>query len=312
MKLNVRSEVTYNSHTDQVNLAVTSDDFPEPVTITVPRNTDQDRKLREVIEEQELFSFADLAQSVKLPRGSAGVFGVYSDGEEAPFSVQTTQHLIVRAKDGSGVINFARNYVLFAVQNNCTVIAVNADQTLDSTLAYVPAHKLITAPTVRSVMDSERFEEALEDGEKFLVLNFEAPTFAGDILRDPTEDLQEFFLACEDFPEDLYSLTVVKDTETYMNDDYGVPVAFMGNVHADVAEKVVGDRTVTRNPRGVLWLKHSYNAPSERINTYVVPRDAWGSVSFATGINVSFRRDAARTVVIPRAKGFVSAHSFLS
>ena len=309
MKLNVRSEVTYNAKTDQVNLAVTSDDFTEPVTITIPRNTDQDRKFREVIEEQEIFNFEDLTQSVKLPNGSAGVFGVYSDSSEAPYGIQNIQHLIVRAKDGSGIINFARNYVLFAVQNNCTVIAINADQTLDSTFAYLPERKLIEGPTFSSVLDSERLEEALEDGEKFVVLNFEAPTLAGDVLRDPTEDLQDFFVTCEDFPEDVYSLTVVKDTETYMNDDYGVPVAFMGNVHADVAEKVVGDRTVNRNPRGVLWLKHSYNAPTERLNTYVVPRDAWDSNAVA---DASLRRFAARTVVVPRAKGFVSAHSFLS
>ena len=296
MGLGFRSEVHYDAGKDVTFLTSDSPDFSSELRVPFARNSDEDKAVRSLLEEQEVVDFAGLSAVTKLPSLDAvGDFGVHGDGSISDKNIANTPHLMVAGKYGSGIENLVRSWLLWAVKEKAYILAVNQPADLHGAAAYFNADKVQHYTTYDSTAQAFTLEEtfealkldAEEEGVPVLVLTQTVRTF--DSLTPADRRFYNKLVETgNDFGEDVYSLTVSdvlldfeEDTDRLdywvIGDD--VYTGFIGDVTDVTASYLLNDRKdiPSRNPRGVLWIGKTPE-DYERINTYMIPRTAWDDV----------------------------------
>jgi hypothetical protein len=243
-------------------------------------------------------------------------FGVHADGGESGTSFADFPTFVVSGKEGSGVINLTRAYLLWAAENGYSVVTLNADEKLRSALDYTPAYHRVELDSTLLYVDINTVVEAIKsqhrDGADNNVLFL---TFVSDVdtlVPGTTFKVAELTRELEDiFTSGLTSVVVSEDVNGFKSQNsFSVDTFFgiVGDVTGELARQVTGNELRYSNPRGVLLI--GYNGTLiERVNTYVVPRYIWdeigqdGPVNPATGFQPT---DAAAPVT-----GFVSQQSFI-
>lgn len=279
MGLGLRFEVKYNAVIDQVFLTSVSPDWDTPVVFKPVHGSEQDVKLRELLEEEGIYNPATQKDAVKLPGAeTAGMFGVYSNGKKAHASVENTGSMFVVGKEGSGVANLVRNYLLWALENEVKVLTVNAPNNVYGMADEFEEGQLknIASDNLISIMEGERFKSSVASDEKLLVII----KAEGDI-----EDTPKYW---QQFQKNLFSqqttqqvFLVVSDqlldeeggagSGYYWASDEVFGAAIIGDVNQETVEFLFPENSVpSSNPRGVLWLNTFI---LERIHTYLIPKD---------------------------------------
>lgn len=294
MSLGFRSEVHYDAKKDLTFLTSDSPDFSNQLRVDFARGSEQDAAVRSLLEDQGEVSFVrDTVRLSSIER--AGEFGVLSDGTESESTAENIKNLLLVGKEGSGILNLVRNYLLRAAADQTKVYAVNAPTDFYGAEEYFDMDEdvvLINSDTYTEWTDlKEWIEVDLDTGEEILLLvhqnkawdelSFDAKSFFRTI--DGHRHLRILtFTTDADFNGDLDEVS----SEEYMGDQFWFVGAgslldervsgFIGSLEKPVVDYIMHDRTDIphENPRGVLWLSRDKD-DYERIVTYLVPRNLW-------------------------------------
>lgn len=289
MSLGFRSEVHYDAKKDTTFLTSDSPDFSSQLRVDFTRGSEQDAGVRSLLEDQGEVAF--IRDTVRLSTiGRAGQFGVLGDGTESDSTTDTIKNLFLVGKEGSGILNLIRNYLLRALVNQANVYAVNAPGDFYGAKEYFDMDEdviLINSDTQTNWTDIKEWIEAdLEDNEEVLILVRQNKHW--DRL---SSEAQTFFSTLESHPN-LRILTFSTEVDYSILSDENVGdqfwfvgsgvfleervVGFIGSVEEYIAKYLMRDRTDIphENPRGVLWLSRA-DDDYERIVTYMVPRTMW-------------------------------------
>jgi hypothetical protein len=290
MSLGFRSEVHYDAKKDTTFLTSDSPDFSSQLRVDFARGSEQDTGVRSLLEDQGEVSF--VRDTVRLSTiGRAGQFGVLSDGTESECTYDNIKNLFLIGKEGSGILNLVRNYLLRAVVNQAKVYAVNAPQDFYGAEEYFDMDGdvvLVNSDTYTDWTDlKEWIEVDLDTGDEVLLLVHQNKAW-----DELSSEAKRFFSTLEGH-RNLRMLTFTTEvhySDLLSDDSVGYQYWFIGST-ADLDERVSGfigslekpvvdyimhDRTDIphQNPRGVLWLSRDED-DYERIVTYLVPRTMW-------------------------------------
>lgn len=289
MRLPVSAAYEYDARQDLTVVTSGSEYFANPVVTYLERGSVEDERVRDVLEDRGLLDLSDFESATKLGTlDDAGKFGVYGDGSESAFSVDSVERLAVVGGDGSGIVNFARLWLLWAAHNQAKVFyfgddddLFGADRYLPSVISYDPEDDDDLGTFLSNYDDSY---SADSDG----VVRF-APALLIADLRG-VEDTDAFVEVYKEFNETrgngvlrkvrvLILLDEDQASTTIDLEDDSLAVGFIGSIDWTRVESVSFNQPTPphENARGVLWITGG-NLPMEgwsRINTYLVPKNIW-------------------------------------
>lgn len=278
MNFGFRAEVGYNAAKDVTFLKTNTPDFNEQLTIPVARDSKEDLEIRTLLEDQGIVDFTELAKAPRLPDFTHDKFGLVGSEEDDTLTPFAYDHVVVFGKEGSGVINLIRFWILWAARNNIHIVSV-ANPGLYGMEAYVP-------PALVHHLDPEEpLEEQFEDLDVLNGYNRQALILIGAEYETEVHNLEDLHFIADvqngtyNDEDKLFSFihrNVLTDDETAdgfvgsEGDPDKVSYAVIGDVNEQTA-KIIGSDVPVRNPRGVAWFKHE-GEDTKRVRTYFVPR----------------------------------------
>lgn len=290
MSLGFRSEVHYDAKKDTTFLTSDSPDFSSQLRVDFPRGSEQDTAVRSLLKDQGEVSF--VSDTVRLSTmGRAGQFGVLGDGTESECTYDNIKNLFLIGKEGSGILNLVRNYLLRAVVNQAKVYAINAPADFYGAEEYFDMDEDVVLVNSDTYTDwtglKEWIEVDLDTDEEVLLLvhqnkawdelSFEAKRFFSTL--EGHRNLRMLTFSNEVDYGNIFSDVNSEDQFWFIGSTADLDervTGFIGSVEHHVAKFFMNDRTDIphQNPRGVLWLSRDED-DYERIVTYLVPRTMW-------------------------------------
>jgi hypothetical protein len=275
MTFGFRAEVGYDAAKDVTFLRTNTPDFKEQLTIPVARDSKEDTEIRTLLEDQGIVDFTELAKAPRLPEFTHDSFGLVGAEEDASLTPFEYDHLVLFGKEGSGVINLIRFWILWAARHNIHIVSV-CNPGLYGMEGYIPSG------LVHHLDPEERLDEQVESGI-LTGYNRQALILIGagyePLYTEDSEFIEKVQNGEYNDEDNLYSLihrnllpepsageTFFGSEGATENVTYGV----VGDVNERTA-RIVGSDVPTRNPRGAAWFKHE-GEDSKRVRTYFVPR----------------------------------------
>lgn len=289
MRLPVSAAFEYDVRQDLTVITSGSEYLKNPVVTYLERGSVEDERVRDILEDQGVMDLSDFESVTKLKSlDDAGKFGVYGDGSESAFSVDTVERLAVVGGEGSGIVNFARLWLLWAAKNKANVFhfgkedgLFGAEDYLKSVENYDPEDYFYT-----NLFLSDYDEAFTMDANGVVTY---APVLILADLRG-VEDLELFTQLYQEFNQTrgngllrkvriLILLDEDQAATTIELEDVNLAVGFIGSIPWSHVESVSLAKPTPsfENARGVLWMTID-KFPDDgwsRINTYLIPKNIW-------------------------------------
>lgn len=289
MRLPVSAAFEYDARQDLTVITSGSEYLANPVVTYLERGSVEDERVRDILEDQGVMDLYNFESATKLASvDDAGKFGVYGDGSESTFSVDTVERLAVAGGEGSGIVNFARLWLLWAAKNKANVFhfgkegdLFGTEQYLKSVENYDPEDDLYT-----NLFLSE-YDEAYTTDENDVVTY--PPVLILADLRG-VEDVEPFTHLYQEFNQTrgngllrkvriLILLDEDQAATTIELQDATLAVGFIGSIPWTHVETVSFTKPApsSENARGVLWMTGDKLSDEgwSRINTYLIPKNIW-------------------------------------
>jgi hypothetical protein len=276
MNFGFRAEVGYNAAKDVTFLKTNTPDFTDQLTITVPRGSNEDAEIRALLEDQGIADFAELAKAPRLPDFLHGTFGLVGTEEDTNLSIHVHDQVVLFGKEGSGVVNLIRYWILNAVAHNFHVAAVGTPDDLYGMGKYINNNLL------HFLNDEESLEEQVGEildgynrnllilvGEGYDILDDEDAEFIKQVQNHEYNDEENIYTLIHHAP--LYDNPLRVSFLGDEADEENVTYIAIGDV-TDKTVKFLGDDIPARNPRGVAWVKQGADEAT-RVRTFFVPRE---------------------------------------
>ena len=279
MNFGFRAEVGYNAAKDVTYLKTNTPDFTDQLTIPVVRGSKEDVEIRALLEDQGIVDFAELAKAPRLPDFLHGTFGLVGTEEDSNLNMHVHDQVILFGKEGSGVINLIRYWILNAIAHNIHIVAVGTPDDLYG------MGKHINSDLLHFLDDEESLEEAMNGILAFNVGDSNVLLLVGENYVAQSDEDADFIRFIQDNQtyngdESIYTLIhhsplpKLAINESFFGDEgdkKNVTYIAIGDVTEETA-KLLGDDIPTRNPRGVAWVKTGADEAT-RVRTYFVPRE---------------------------------------
>jgi len=283
--LGFRAEVSYDAVKDLTLMSSSSSDFSSPLSFALTRGSNEDKAVRALLEDQGRVEF--VKSTVPLNNLSqVGSFGVRTDGHPSRADLGVHKNLLIAGKDGSGVLNFVRNYLLWAYATNTRIYAVNAPADMYGAANYLRTDKVVRIdsgdePNMDSIWS--QYDADVTAGRPVLVLvnsigdiEDQDDVVASFLAHVDTRKFEVYALSFSTFQEELPEDTHYENFFWRVGVDAEHTTGFIGDTLPEIASYMMKEHVGIphENPRGVLWLNKNAER-YERVVTYLVPRRFW-------------------------------------
>lgn len=272
MSFGFRAEAGYDSAKDATFLRTNSTDFDSQLTVPLTRGSDEDKQVRTLLEEQGVIDFDTLNKDVKYsdsPQENTPFGLLGGDIENDELTVENFPHAVVFGKEGSGVKNLIRSWIMSSASEERTIITFDITRDIYDMADYLDAHDA-------SVY---HFEESIDSSKLLRVLNdFDAPLLI--VGPDSNMDSRSMKLVFNFLNEsDSSDIRILIHNERMLKEDdskymgkalNSAQVITVGDV-TEATVKLVGENATARNKRGWLWLSTPLLG-AVRVKSYIVPK----------------------------------------
>ena len=287
MTFGFRSEVGYDAAKDFTFLRTNTPDFNKQLTFPVVRDSEEDKEIRTLLEDQGIVDFTALNAPVKLPTVDYDMtFGLVGGEEDETLTPENYPHLVLFGKEGSGAVNLIRFWLLWANQHSNGVIAVGTPADLYGSAPHMNSnliHHLDRTKPLREQFDEVAPVHYYNGARQYLFVvgsDFEAETLEDRLfLREMQNGAYQAKEKDYCMEKDRVFSIIHRAHDIYMDGDVftgsdgdakNVALAIIGDVGEVVARKV-GKDVPDRNARGVAWFSRG-GEEAKRVKTYLVPR----------------------------------------
>lgn len=272
MSFGFRAEAGYNSAKDTTFLRTNTPDFDTQLEVPLTRGSDEDKQLRALLEEQGIIDFSTLNKAVKFPETPyvEDPFGlVGGDTENAELSVENFPAVVMFGKEGSGVKNLIRSWLMSCAAEEMTIITFGVDKDI-----YVMSDYL--DQTEASVYTGEDLTSSYQ---LLTVLNNFDTKFVlvGADVDPESEHLKSVFDFLNNHGRSdvrilIHNENMLADADDdYLGKDLSYKeVMVVGDV-TEATTKLVGENVTARNRRGWLWV-NLRDVGAVRVKSYLLPK----------------------------------------
>jgi hypothetical protein len=276
MNFGFRAEVGYNAAKDFTFLNTNTPDFNEQLTIPVARGSKEDAEIRTLLEDQGIVDFTELAKAPRLPDFLHNTFGLVGTEEDTKLTMHVHDQVVVFGKEGSGVTNLLRYWILNAVAHNIHVAAVGTPYGLYGMSRHINNNLLHVLDTDEPL--EEQVEEILNGynrnlliiiGEDYEALTDEDAEFITNVQNHEYNDEENIYTLIHRAPLAENSIR-----EAFLGEDgdtENVTYITVGDV-TNTTAALLGDDVPARNSRGIAWVRQGYE-DATRVRTFYVPRE---------------------------------------
>jgi hypothetical protein len=276
MNFGFRAEVGYDAAKNVTYLKTNTPDFTEQLTIPVRRGSKEDGAIRSLLNEQGIVDFAELAKVPRLPDFLHNTFGLVGTEEDTNLTMHVHDQVVLFGKEGSGVTNLIRYWILNAAAHNIHIAAVGTPHGLygmghhvNSNLLHILDEEEPLEEQVGEILNGYNRNLLIIIGEDYEPLTDEDAEFIMNVQNHEYNDEENIYTLIHHAP--LSELPIRESFLGDEGDEENITFITVGDV-TNATVELMGDYVTARNRRGIAWVKKGAD-DATRVRTFYVPRE---------------------------------------